>query len=95
MSTISKVRVEQFEGKHGSVMNQFIINTPEGTYFQSYNSIIAFRPSNWANKIQLDKRYWDYSVTTGKYRNQFLGEGKQETERKIRAGIYELVDLNG
>ena len=30
---------------------------------------------------------WDYSMTTGKYRNQFLGEDKKETQRKIKEGI--------
>ena len=27
---------------------------------------------------------WDYSKTTGKYRNQFLGEDKKQTENKQR-----------
>jgi hypothetical protein len=31
-------------------------------------------------KVYLDSNAWDYSVTTGKYRNQFLGETKRETE---------------
>lgn len=74
------------------VPNQFIIRTDKGVYFQSYSSIIVFQP--FSGKIQLDKSRWDYSVTTGKYRNQFLGETKAETEKKIKAGIYELVDLN-
>lgn len=86
-------KVKQFEGNNGPVKNQFIIETGEGRYFQSYDSVIAFIPNNGAN-IQLDKTYWDYSKTTGKYRNQFLNEDKKETERKINAGIYELVDLN-
>ena len=44
--------------------------------------------------VQLDKQYWDYSVTTGKYRNQFLGETKAETQKKIDSGEYILTDLN-
>ena len=44
--------------------------------------------------VYLDSTYWDYSVTTGKYRNQFLGETKKETERKIASGEYILTDLN-
>ena len=44
--------------------------------------------------ITLDETYWDYSKTTGKYRNQFLGETKAETEKKIKSGEYQLVDLN-
>lgn len=86
-------KVSQFEGRNGAVKNQFTISTSEGTYFQSYDSVIVFKPSN-GGKIQLDSKYWDYSKTTGKYRNMFLNEGKKETERKIAAGIYELTNLN-
>ncbi len=73
------------------VANQFEIYGDNGeTYFQSYNTIIA--------KITNGKTYldhdWDYSVTTGKYRNQFLGETKKETERKIKSGEYIITDLN-
>ena len=88
-----KIKVENMQSSHGNdVPNQFIIQTDEGLYFQSYSSVIAFKPLQ--GKIQLDTRKWDYSVTTGKYRNQFLNETKKETERKIREGVYELVDLN-
>ena len=89
---MKKVKVRQMEGNHGPVKNQFIIETEGGTYFQSYQSVIAFRP--WGGKTQLDTNEWDYSRTTGKYRNMFLGESKAETEKKIRTGEYELVDLN-
>ena len=41
-----------------------------------------------------DKDSWDYSVTTGKYRNQFLGENKAETLKKIKSGEYKLAKLN-
>ena len=87
-----QTKVAQFEGRNGAVKNQFEITTPEGVYFQSYNSVIAFEPNE--GKIQLDKTYWDYSKTTGKYRNQFLGETKAETQKKIDSGEYILTDLN-
>ena len=94
--------------KGNKVMNQFIIEdcvfkgrlnghlSPVGTMFQSYDSNIAFRflSVNGNRYIVLDKTYWDYSVTTGKYRNMFLGETKKETEKKIKSGEYKLVDLN-
>jgi hypothetical protein len=86
-------KVKQFEGRNGSVKNQFILSTPQGQFFQSYRTIIAFRPSN-GGKIELDKNSWDYSVTTGKYRNIFLGETKRETEIKIKSGEYKLTNLN-
>ena len=83
----------------GEIVNQFIITTKDGIYFQSYKSIIAFRPHEYNNKIQLDTKKWDYkkwgySTTTGKYRNQFLNEDIAETRKKIKSGVYELVDLN-
>ena len=72
--------------------NQFLIVAPEGHYFQSYTSLIAFRDNN--NKIFLDVNKWDYSTTTGKYRNIFLNENKKLTQKKIKNNIYVLADLN-
>jgi hypothetical protein len=88
-----KTKVSQFEGRNGAVKNQFELTTPEGRYFQSYDSIIVFIPND-GSKIQLDAKYWDYSKTTSKYRNQFLGEEKKTTERKISEGVYQLTNLN-
>ena len=83
------MRVQQFYAK-----NQFIIaDSDHGIeFFQSYNSIIVKRVKN--GKTYLDERYWNYSKTTGKYRNLFLGETKKETEKKIASGEYVLVNLN-
>ena len=72
--------------------NQFKIETAEGTYFKSYNSLIVFVDNN--GQVFLDENTWDYSMTTGKYRNRFLNETKKETEKKIKTGIYKLTDLN-
>jgi hypothetical protein len=93
--TIKKVSVKNMLSPRGSkeVPNQFIIKTNDGDYFQSYKSIIAFKPCD-AGHIILDENKWDYSTTTGKYRNQFLGEGIEETRRKIKEGVYILADLN-
>jgi hypothetical protein len=86
-------RIENMDGKSGKVANQFIIRTEEGSFFQSYSTVIAFRP--FQGRVVLDRASWDYSNTTGKYRNQFLHETKAETEKKIKQGEYELADLNG
>lgn len=87
-----KVNVRNMQSNSGrEIPNQFIITTEDGTYFQSYKTIIAVKING---KIYLDKNSWDYSKTTGKYRNEFLGEGKKETEKKIKNGIYSLIDLN-
>lgn len=85
--------VENLKGQKGNrILNQFIITTDKGIYFQSYDSIIAFKP--YTGKVILNKDYWDYSRTTGKYRNMFLEETKKETEKKIQSGEYLLTNLN-
>jgi hypothetical protein len=98
--------MKNITGRTGrAVANQFIITVDcsmddiavAGRYFQSYESIIAFIPKHYkgnTNKVLLDINKWDYSTTTGKYRNQFLGENKRETERKIKSGEYVLTNLN-
>lgn len=84
------------------VANQFIL---KGTFnggqelgmlhcsevFQSYNSIIAVKATG---QVYLDKTYWDYSRTTSKYRNKFLGMTTPEIKANIKAGDIKLVDLN-
>lgn len=86
-----KVKNMTSDNSYREVPNQFIINTPTATIFQSYNTIIAVKQDG---KVYLDRNSWDYSTTTGKYRNKFLGEGIAETRRKIKEGRYILTDLN-
>ena len=100
------MKIRNMQSPNGNdVPNQFII-TEEGRgalgnfdtreTFQSYDSVIA-TVTTWnglKQVVTLDKTYWDYSRTTGKYRNIFLRETKAETERKIAAGIYRLENLN-
>lgn len=97
---LHKVKVKNMFSprSHREVANQFIIIVEAvGSYFQSYKSIIAFIPDRSQGpeaKTILDENYWNYSTTTGKYRNEFLGEGIEETQRKIKDGTYLLADLN-
>ncbi len=79
-------------GRSGrEVANQFEITGDNGElYFQSYRTVIV---KIAGGKTYLDPQ-WDCSVTTGKYRNQFLGESKKETEAKIRSGEYIVTNLN-
>ena len=86
------MKVENMRLNNGNkIPNQFIIRDDKAVYFQSYNSIIV---KNENGKTYLDNYYWDYSTTTGKYRNMFLGETIKETREKIKNGIYELINLN-
>jgi len=88
------MKVENMTSTRGNkIANQFIIvDDNNDKTFQSYNSVIAKKINN--GLIYLDEYFWDYSVTTGKYRNQFLGEGIADTRKKIEQGVYILTNLN-
>lgn len=77
------------------VANQFEINDHANMaeYFQSYNSIIVKKCLK-INQTFLDEYYWNYSRTTTKYRNEYLGENTAETRKKIISGEYILCNLN-
>ena len=91
------MKVENITSNNGNkIANQFIITDDNGSeFFQSYNSIIVKKHcTDFGTKIYLDQKYWNYSNTTGKYRNIFLGETITETKKKIKSGEYILTDLN-
>lgn len=67
--------------------NAKVVLFENGQILKCYDTIIA---------IKLDKdiyltEYWDYSTTTGYYRNGFLNETKKETLVKINNKIYKLI----
>ena len=78
--------------KGNKVPNQFIIWTDEDQFFQSYQTIIGRRDNE--GNVSLDKNRWDYSVTTSKYRNQWLGMNTKEIKKAIDDGTIQLVNLN-
>lgn len=82
--------------KGNKIANQFIITDGNITEFQSYGSLIVSIEKNEfvSDTVYLDQKYWNYSNTTSKYRNMFLGETKKETMKKIESGEYVLTDLN-
>lgn len=90
------MKVQNMKSSNGNaVANQFIVFDADATYFQSYGSVIVKTTFEDGERVvYLDERFWDYSKTTGKYRNQFLGETKAETQKKIDSGEYKLADLN-
>jgi len=90
--TIKKISVSNMVGASGNgIVNQFEINTDDGTYFQSYQTIIVCRKNG---KTYLDENCWDCSVTTSKYRNRFLRKTTKEIKEKIKTGEYILTNLN-
>ena len=100
------MKVENITSNNGNkIANQFIVTDKHEMgnkieYFQSYNSIIVKKLfHNWEDGTEtastfLDQKYWNYSNTTGKYRNIFLGETIKDTKTKIKSGEYILTDLN-
>ena len=86
------MKVQNMVSSNGnSIPNQFIITDGNREIFQSYNSVIAIIENG---QIYLDDCYWNYSSTTSKYRNLFLGLTTKETKDKIKDGIIILKNLN-
>lgn len=85
-----KVKVENMRSSKGNLVpNQFLVYGNDWELFQSYSSPIALKKGG---KVYLFKD-WEYSTTTAKYRNQFLGEDKKETMKKLKSGEYIAVDF--
>ena len=91
------MKVQNITSNNGNkIANQFVItDDKQNEYFQSYNSMIV---KKYVGQTQqhtfLDQKYWNYSNTTGKYRNIFLNETIKDTKAKIKSGEYILTDLN-
>lgn len=66
-----------------------IISTNEGNFLYSYGTLIAGKVKG---QVYLNEKYWNYSSTTGKHRNEFLGEGIAETRKKIKSGEYQFFE---
>lgn len=72
--------------------NQIVITDGQNKVFQSYDSIIWKVDAN--GKVFLDEKFYKFSKTTAKYRNQFLDEDSKTIESKIKQGVYTLTNLN-
>ena len=91
------MKVENITSNNGNkIANQFVItDDKQNEYFQSYRSMIVKKDYEGEEvKIYLDEKYWNYSNTTSKYRNDFLDEGIAVTRSKIKSGEYILTNLN-
>lgn len=67
--------------------NAEIISFENGQILKCYDTVIAIK---LYKDIYLT-RYWNYSKTTGYYRNDFLNETKKETLEKIKDKTYKLI----
>ena len=87
-----KNKVKPLMTDNGTVAKeQYVIHADNKEIFQSYNSVICIIENG---AITLDTNFWNYSTTTSKYRNKFLGETTKDTQKKIDSGEYKLADLN-
>lgn len=89
--------VKQLINNRGNAAaNQFVIETKDATYFQSYNSIIAKIGKNRKLTVSSD---WDYSKTTMKHLNIFLANygyydfvGAKNMRKAIEEGEVKYVE---
>lgn len=103
-----KMQVENLRTNSGnSAPNQFVIHMRDGSYFKSYQTIIAFLPlmrMDGSDKPILDRESWDYSRTTLRYLKKFLESyatrlagatfDKKGIQKLIETGKIVLGDLN-
>lgn len=92
-----RIKVRNMRSNNGNkVANQFIIETPDGVYFQSYDTVIARMPRGCKDtRTQLDRDSWDYSRTTMKYLGRFLGtHGKADILGRVNQKQYRFTNLN-
>lgn len=89
----SSVKARSVVGSNGKcVAHQIEIIANEGKYFQSYDTTIVFIDNT--GQVWLDERKWDYSTTTAKWRNIFLGCNSKDLKARIKSGEYKFAELN-
>jgi hypothetical protein len=100
MKITSFIGVENMTSRSGNIVpNQVILSDMTGKTFVSYGSKIVYQSKDRASdglplEIVMDDRYWDYSRTTGKYRNEFMNMGVQQVRDHIKTGRIKIGDLN-
>ena len=73
--------------------NQFKLYYKNGVLLKSYEKIIAIKFLNTVEDERLKGKvvlgcYYDYSSTTGKYRNAFLQESLKYTRHQLEVGTH-------
>lgn len=86
------LKVIPVKNEFGNVVkNQYTYWDGKDFVFQSYDDIIVRQTPD---QIYLDQNNHDTSVTTRKYRNQFLGMTDDEVSEAIQNDELVLMDLN-
>lgn len=74
-----------------SKSNMQIEHTNNGLVCRSYGKIIAI---NNLDGITLDSYYYNYSVTTAKHLNKFLGLNSKSFNQALKANKFKFTNLN-
>jgi hypothetical protein len=82
---------QMINDKGNAAANQFVITTDKGQYFQSYRTLIAFKPRCGDTPVLTSS--WCESATTTKHLKLFLGcsLSKAQIQSRIKAGSL-IVD---
>ena len=94
------IGVENMTSRNGKpIPNQVILSESLGDTFVSYGTKIVYQSTRISKDglpkdIIVDETNWDYSRTTGKYRNEFMGMGVQDVRDHIKDGRIKVGDLN-
>lgn len=73
--------------------NQVVVQFSDGSeIFNSYGKNIVEYSKN--HKIYFDKKYWNFSNTTSKWRNKYMGVDSKWVKDAIKNGIVKFKDLN-
>lgn len=102
MKIMQFLSVEPMTSRGGNPLaNQQIMSSNLGQMFVSYGTNICYKSTHRYKdgdvsrpKYIFDEYYWNYSRTTSKYRNEFLGFGVDECRKGIKEGWIKLTDLN-
>ena len=70
--------------------NNVWIHTEEGTYCQSYSTIVALQRKDGSFTLA---KAWDCSRTTAKHVSYFVGRPAAEIRKAIKAGEIEVVEV--
>ena len=73
--------------------NQIVVSFTDGSeVFNSYGKNIV--EYSKGGRIYFDKNYWDFSTTTSKWRNKYMGVDSKWVKDAIKNGIVKFKDLN-
>ena len=86
------MKLEQLQINGKPCANTTIIATNGNKTLYSYNRAICRADSH--NNIILDPVYYDYSTTTARHRNSFLGVTTAQLKHMINNNLVKFANLN-